>query len=125
VFLAGLIGFVHYLKSIDLDPDTEGVSRGGTLLFTAFVLLQFWNLFNARAYGRGGSALGGLKANPWFVGIAAAILAGQVLIVQLGGAVFRTVPLGPADWAWLIGGTSFVLLIGELARLIGLVRRNR
>jgi Ca2+-transporting ATPase len=59
------------------------------------------------------------------VGIAAAILSGQVLIVQLGGAVFRTVPLDVTDWAWLIGGTSVVLVVGELARLVGAARRNR
>ncbi len=121
LFLALLIGLVFFLKSAGLDPDADGPTRGGTLLFTAFVLLQFWNLFNARAFGRGGSGLGGLKANPWFLGIAVAVLAGQVLIVQLGGAVFRTVPLGLADWAWLIGVTSLVLVVGEIVRFIRLL----
>jgi Ca2+-transporting ATPase len=123
-FLAGLIGFVFYLKGVGLDPDADEPSRGGTILFTAFVLLQFWNLFNARALGRGGSALGGLGANPWFLLIATAILAGQFLIVQFGGAVFRTVPLALSDWAWLIGGTALVLLVGEVMRLTTWLRRR-
>ncbi|HEY2784745.1 MAG TPA: cation-translocating P-type ATPase, partial [Fimbriiglobus sp.] len=125
LFLAGSIVFVFVLKSAGLDPDADGPTRGGTLLFTAFVLLQFWNLFNSRAWGRGGSALGGLGANPWFLGIAAAVLGGQVLIVQFGGAVFRTVPLSLADWVRLIGLTALVLVVGEAVRFtIGLRRRN-
>jgi Ca2+-transporting ATPase len=123
-FLAGLIGFVSYLKGVGLDPDADEASRGGTILFTAFVLLQFWNLFNARALGRGGSALGGLGSNPWFLLIAAAIMAGQFLIVQFGGAVFRTVPLDRSDWVRLIGGTAFVLVAGEVIRLTTWLRRR-
>jgi Ca2+-transporting ATPase len=46
-----------------------------------------------------------------------AIVAGQVLIVQFGGGIFRTEPLSAVDWAWIIGATSPVMIIGEVARL--------
>jgi Ca2+-transporting ATPase len=100
-------------------PRTPEQATWLTLFFSGFVLLQFWNLFNARAYGTGRSALAGLGRNPAFGLIAAATLVGQVVIVQFAGGVFRTVPLTVTQWAVLLAATSPVLLIGELARLAG------
>ncbi len=87
-----------------------------TAFFTTFVMLQFWNLFNARALGQSQSALRGLTRNKAFLWIAGVILAGQVAIVQLGGEVFRTTPLGLGDWLAIAGGTSMVLWVGEAIR---------
>jgi Ca2+-transporting ATPase len=87
-----------------------------TVFFTFFVLLQFWNAFNARTLGSARSALRGLGENPWFVVILAVILAGQVLIVQFGGEVFHVTPLPPGVWAVLLVATSAVLWIGEAGR---------
>lgn len=86
--------------------------------FTVFVLLQFWNMFNAKAFQTGKSAFAGMKDSFGFIIVAGIILAGQVLIVTFGGDVFRTVPLLLKDWGIIIGATSFVLWIGELVRLI-------
>jgi len=71
------------------------------------VLLQFWNLFNARCFGRGHSAFHGLGGNPSFLAIAAAILVGQILIVQFGGEAFRTLPLTMHEWVWMLGMKSW------------------
>ncbi len=90
-----------------------------SVFFTVFVLLQFWNLFNARCSGSCRSALRGLWENKVFVMIAVIILALQVVIVQFGGAVFRTVPLSLRDWLIIIAGTSVVLWAGEITRAIG------
>ena len=87
--------------------------------FTVFVMLQFWNMVNAKAFGTGRSAFAGLGGCYAFLGVLALILVGQFAIVTWGGEVFRTVPLSPRDWGLVIGATSAVLWGGELVRLIG------
>jgi Ca2+-transporting ATPase len=119
LFLLVLVGLIQWLH-----PPADEPSHGGTVLFTAFVLLQFWNLFNAKAWGRGRPVLPSLGGNPAFLLIAAVILVGQALIVQLGGAVFRTVPLSLADWGRLLAATSLVLWVGEAWRLVAARRRR-
>ncbi|MFC1706879.1 calcium-translocating P-type ATPase, PMCA-type [Planctomycetota bacterium] len=93
-----------------------------TLFFNFFVMLQFWNLFNARTLGTSVSGLAGLFANKAFLAIATTIFFGQILIVQIGGDVFRTTPLGLLDWLKTAGLTSIVLVAGEVARAL---RRSR
>lgn len=81
-------------------------------------MLQFWNLFNAKVLGTYQSAFRRLWASKGFLLIAVAILFGQWLIVEFGGEIFRTTPLPLADWAVIAVGTSVVLWLGELKRLI-------
>lgn len=85
--------------------------------FTVFVMLQFWNMFNARAFHTGRSAFH-LKDCKGFLFIAAFILIGQIAIVQLGGEMFNVTPLSFIDWVLIILSTSFVLWFGEALRLI-------
>jgi Ca2+-transporting ATPase len=118
IFLVLLIGMIVYYHD-DLKPDAP--THGGTILFTVFVMLQFWNLFNAKTMGREGSVFPTLGNNPSFLLIAGAILVGQILLVQLGGSVFRTVPLTFDEWLWIILGTSVVLWVGEIIRLLNRV----
>jgi P-type Ca2+ transporter type 2C len=114
IFLAIMIALiVDFRDALGDDP-----SRSGTIIFTVFVLLQFWNLFNAKAFGRSGSVLPSLANNLSFVAIAAAILVGQVLLVQFGGEVFRTVPLSILDWVVMLAATSIVLIVGEARRAV-------
>lgn len=89
-----------------------------SIFFTIFVMLQFWNLFNAKAYATGKSAFHGMKDSIGFLVVAVLIVAGQVLIVNFGGEVFRTVPLSLRDWLLIIAGTSVVLWVGEFIRII-------
>ncbi|MBD5200865.1 MAG: calcium-translocating P-type ATPase, PMCA-type [Bacteroidales bacterium] len=88
-----------------------------SLFFTIFVFLQFWNIFNARAYMTGHSAFR-LRGCSGFVLIATVIFIGQILIVTYGGRFFTVVPLTLTDWAIIIFGTSPVVWIGELFRRI-------
>lgn len=90
--------------------------RSLTIFFSVFVMLQFWNLFNARCLGTNASAFTGLGQNKAFLFIAAVILFGQIALVQFGGEVFRTVPLSALDWLIIIVATSPVLIIGEVIR---------
>ena len=87
-----------------------------SLFFTIFVFLQFWNMFNARAFSTGRSALH-LEGCQGFMLIAAMIFVGQILIVELGNQFFSVTPLRFSDWVIIIVGTSPVLWIGELLRI--------
>ena len=118
IFLGLLVALTMYLLSSGELANSDAASHGGTVLFTVFVLLQFWNLFNAKCMNRTGSVFPTLGNNTSFLLIAAAIFAGQVLIVQFGGSVFRTVPLTFNEWLILTAITSIVLWIGEGFRLV-------
>lgn len=95
-----------------------------SLFFTVFVMLQFWNMFNARAYATGRSAFH-FKDCKGFCTIVLFILIGQVLIVELGGQMFNVTPLLWQDWAFIIISTSAVLWIGEFLRLFSCRTRRK
>lgn len=104
--------------------DEQPINIGGrltayelSLFFTFFVFLQFWNMFNARAFGGKSSALN-LSHCSEFGFIATAIFVGQLLIITVGGAFFNVKPLTLEDWTVIIAVTSFTLWIGEAVRLI-------
>lgn len=132
-FFIILFVILYYFEHTGLASLTEfgrlpmGVNTGLTpyelsLFFTIFVFLQFWNMFNARAFETGRSAFH-FKGCQGFVEIAAIILFGQILIVSFGGRFFNVVPLRIDDWIIIISFTSLVLWIGELFRM-GLVRKQ-
>jgi len=85
------------------------------LFFTTFVMIQFWNLFNARAYGSRFSAFH-LKKCRGFVFIALLIFLGQILIINIGGRMFNVESITLKDWIFIIVGTSPVILLGEAMR---------
>ena len=95
-------------------PTGEGGGRGR--IFTLFVMFQFWNLFNARAFSTGHSAFR-LKGCKGFLGIAAIIFFGQIAIMNLLPDFFNVEPIGIMDWLIIIVGTSVVLIAGEIVRL--------
>lgn len=114
VFLAVLLAMIYYFTYTD-----EGMTDYRlTTFFTFFVMLQFWNLFNARVFGTSNSAFKGISKSYGMELIVLAILVGQFLIVQFGGTVFRTVPLDWQTWLAIIGSSSLVLWVGELIRFI-------
>lgn len=88
----------------------------GTMFFTLFVFVQFWNLFNAGAFATGRSALHLFRAKG-FVGIASVIIIGQVVIVTFGGEMFSVEPMPVMYWIMCFLLTSPVLWVGELLRL--------
>lgn len=101
------------------------LQRGGginthelTIFFTTFVLLQVWNLFNARVAGTNFTAFRHLNQNKSFVFILLLILVLQFLIVTFGGDFFRTSALSGKEWLIILASTSLVLWVGELIRAI-------
>ena len=104
-----------------MEPCLSPMPTRCTLFFTIFVFMQFWNLFNAKAYMTGQSAFHGLftkKIAKGFCLTLAIILLGQILIVTFGGAMFEVVPLPLGDWLRIIAGTSVILWVGELGRIL-------
>ena len=90
-----------------------------TEFFTIFVMLQWWNLFNARVFGQKRSIFNGLGKNIAFIAIASIILIGQILIVTFGGEMFRTEPLSWQQWLFIIGITSPVVIVREVVYQLG------
>ena len=88
-----------------------------SLFFTFFVMLQFWNMFNAKAFMAGRSAFARLRECRGFMLIAVVIFFGQILIVEFGGRMFNVTPLSLQDWLAIILVTSLVLVVGEIIRL--------
>lgn len=111
-FLIILMGLLVYFKNLSGGMDTHHL----TVFFTIFVMLQFWNLFNASVFGTNHSFFKDAGHALGMLGIALIILVGQIIIVSFGGKVFRTEPLPLSEWLYIIGGTSFVLWIGEIWR---------
>ena len=114
-FVAFLMGLLYYFTNAEGEINRHDLA----CFFTIFVMLQFWNLFNAKAFATGKSAFIGLLHDTGFITVALLIIIGQFFIVTFGGDVFRTVPLSWQDWLLIIGSTSLVLWIGEIFRLFG------
>ena len=137
LFVLLLFGFIQYFKNEEITSLTQfsvidyfahffhfGSFESGlsayelSLFFSIFVMLQFWNMFNAKAYRTGKSAFAGIGNSKGFVMIALAIIVGQLLITTFGGAMFSVTPLKITDWLIIIGATSTVLWVGEALRMI-------
>ena len=127
LFFILLLGLLYIFEHADITSLTDlfhvriGADKGLTpyelsMFFTIFVFLQFWNMFNARAYMTRRSAFH-LKGCGKFELIALCIFIGQILIIQFGGRFFNVVPLRLTDWLIILGSTSLVLWISELSRL--------
>ena len=114
----GPIGSESLLQFSWTDPAHEMTTYEGAVFFTLFVMLQFWNMFNAKAFLTGHSAFHDLKSDRGFLLVSLLIVLGQILIVTLGGQMFQVCPLSLTDWALIIGGTSIILWAGELLRAI-------
>jgi Ca2+-transporting ATPase len=80
-------------------------------------MLQFWNMFNAKAFMTGKSTFASLNQCRGFLMIALVIIFGQWLIITVGREMFNVTPLHLTDWAIIIGSTSVVLWIGEIIRI--------
>ena len=113
-FLVLLMGALAYFNNLPGGMNTHHL----TMFFTLFVMLQFWNLFNASVFGTNHSVFKDANHAKGMLSVAAIILVGQIIIVTFGGKVFRTEPISVAEWLYIVGGTSFVLWIGEASRAV-------
>lgn len=104
------------LTSLSLGADNGLSPYELSLFFTIFVMIQFWNMFNARAFETGRSAFHFRQCKSFCI-IALCILVGQIIIVHVGGPMFNVEPLKLMDWGIIIAATSLVLWAGEIIRL--------
>ena len=111
-FLAFLLGMLGHYNSTAEGMDVHHL----TIFFTAFVMLQFWNLFNASVFGTTHSIFKDASHALGMLSVAMIILIGQIVIVTFGGKVFRTVPLSIGEWVVITAVTSVVLWVGETIR---------
>ena len=136
IFVVILFGLVQYFKHADITSLTQfsltdfgrsffDFSAGNglstyelSLFFTIFVMLQFWNMFNTKAFMTGKSAFASINKCGGFLLIIVVILIGQWLIVTVGREMFNVTPLKIVDWGIIIGVTSLTLWIGEIIRLL-------
>ena len=147
LFVAVLFGFIQYFMHFGVDSLSEFSFRdyfssyfnfhhvGGnftpkelSLLFTIFVFMQFWNIFNAKAYHTMDSAFKDLfdKDIRHGFGLTVLIIAvGQVLIITFGGEMFSVVPLPFDEWVRIIIGTSLILWLGEIERWVHRVKKAK
>ncbi len=134
LFVVFLFGFMQYLRLYPVETladfnivkfcysyiNAEGVVPDGlsayelSLFFTTFVFLQFWNLFNAKAYASGHTAFFNTRESKVFFSTLLAILIGQIVIVETGGAMFSVVPLSISDWTIIIASTSTIMIVPTL-----------
>jgi len=135
LFVVILFGLLQYFKHADITSLTQfniltfgrsffNFTEGNglssyelSLFFTIFVFLQFWNMFNAKAFMTGKSAFASIGQSAGFLMIALVIAVGQWLIVTIGKEMFNVTPLQLTDWVIIIGCTSVVLWVGEIVRI--------
>lgn len=113
LFSSIMLIFLYEIELTDGGIDMTELS----VFFTTFVMLQWWNLLNTRTLDSCHSAFRYLHRCRGLLLVLFIILAGQWLIVTFGGQMFRTVPLSPRTWLYIIIGTSPVLWLGEIYRL--------
>lgn len=115
-------GIVFFLVMFALLVYCERRGKGGvdvhelTMFFTTFVMIQFWNLFNAKALMSHHTAFRHFLKDKGMILVLVLVLVGQWIIVTFGGEMFRTAPLSLHEWLLIIGSTSVVLWVGELWR---------
>ena len=115
-------GIVFFLVMFALLVYCERRGKGGvdvhelTMFFTTFVMIQFWNLFNAKALMSHHTAFCHFLKDKGMILVLVLVLVGQWIIVTFGGEMFRTTPLSLHEWLLIIGSTSVVLWAGELWR---------
>ena len=115
-------GIVFFLVMFALLVYCERRGKGGvdvhelTMFFTTFVMIQFWNLFNAKALMSHHTAFRHFLKDRGMILVLVLVLVGQWIIVTFGGEMFRTTPLSLHEWLLIVGSTSVVLWVGELWR---------
>ena len=125
LFLTGFTDMTHVKSHL------SGYELG--VFFSVFVMLQFWNLFNAKYFRTNRSLIMDLidlfrcpdKVKEYyssgFIWISLVIVLGQILIVTFAGRMFNVSPLQPADWLWIMAVTAPVLFVADVFRTLCIV----
>ncbi len=113
IFIVGII-MIGVLLGLLMNWGENPTAYQMSAFFTIFVMMQYWNLFNAKSFGSSCSSFFDMRQSRLFLIVTFIILAGQILITSFGGEVFRAVPLMAKDWFIIIGGTALIFVVGEI-----------
>ena len=119
VFLALLMGMLFRFNNEEGGMTVQRL----TIFFTFFVMLQFWNLFNAKSFGSGHSAFHNIKGSGLFFTVALVILVVQILIVEFGGLMFQVTPLPLTTILWCLLCTMPIMLVAEVYHLLKKIKK--
>lgn len=126
--LLGMKNYNWFAGGMPPDPEWEFNPLNAhqvSIFFTTYVLFQVWNIINCRSLSAYESGLKGVFTNPTFLAVMLLILFGQVLIIQVGGSVFKVTPLGILDWAIILAATSVVIIKAEVFKFFQRIPTNQ
>lgn len=115
--IIGMGIFVFGVLSLIVHDIAQGSIKFGldlTELFAIFMMINWWNLFNIRVFGKNRSIFYNLKGSSKFLLGSLIIFIGTILIVQFGGEVFNTRPLDFKEWCIIVASTSPIVIIREI-----------
>jgi len=120
-----LMGFVFILVNLVMQAtgwylgvDPNDADQVSSVVFSSYVFMQVFNLFNARSVKPTRSAFANLWQSRNFLLVMGIIVIVQVLLTQFGGTAFNTAPLSLETWLYILGLGLAVLIIGEISRLV-------
>lgn len=115
--IIGMGIFVFGVLSLIVHDIAQGSIKFGldlTELFAIFMMINWWNLFNIRVFGKNRSIFYNLKGSSKFLLGSLVIFIGTILIVQFGGEIFNTRPLDFKEWCIIVASTSPIVIIREI-----------
>lgn len=113
--------FLPFVNRAEASPGQKQAERHDqlqTLVFNTFVWMQIFNQYNNRRLDNKLNIFEGAQRNYFFIGIQFIIVAGQIMIVFVGGRAFSTVRLNGPQWAFCLILGLISLPVAVLLRLI-------
>lgn len=112
VFMTAMLLILMFVNPLGIAKE-----QMSTVIFTVFVLFQLFNAFNSREF-ENDSIFSHLVENKFMLLIIGVTFCIQILVTQLGGSMFRTVPLDLMTWVKITGYASTVVIFSEIVKLI-------
>ncbi|MBD7994115.1 cation-translocating P-type ATPase [Arthrobacter sp. Sa2CUA1] len=116
------------LSAPELFPGSAAASSNfaTTMAFTTFVFFQVFNLLNVRSETSSLFSLQTFTNRTIWLALGAVVVL-QILVVQVGvfGTLFDTVPLTADQWLLCIGVAAVIVVVSELSKAAGALRRRR
>lgn len=111
IFISAIFMLQHFTNFLGASPEQEP-----TVLFAMFVVFQLFNAFNCRELDHT-PMYKNLMNNKLMLGVFLLVLILQIIITQIGGAVFETVPLSMGLWGKILGVSCSVIVLDEIWKL--------
>lgn len=94
------VTFVLYFAGMNIFNYSEfRRTELNTIVFNSFVWMQIFNELNNRRLDNKFNVFEGVHRNWWFIGINCIMVAGQIMIIFIGGRAFGITSLNGVQWA--------------------------